>query len=189
MKRVLSGLLLLLAGNGMLSGADLTTISGKVYENAELHKIAAGCVQIVHDNGSATIAWDDLPESFIAALNTRQRNDLLNLADIKLKNGKLLQRCTLEFPGESLVVINHLKGSEKIKLDDLPENLVAVFSRAQIERIQGRATAQDAGNKKSVQDKPTGEKRPDGKEIYQGPRGGRYYINDSGRKVYIRNKK
>lgn len=34
------------------------------------------------------------------------------------------------------------------------------------------------------QDQPVGT-RDDGRTIYEGPRGGRYYINDSGNKVYI----
>ena len=33
--------------------------------------------------------------------------------------------------------------------------------------------------------KPTGEKTTDGKDIYAGPRGGRFFISSEGKKVYL----
>ena len=181
--------LLFTAANWTLWAADLKIGSGTVYKNAELRKIAAGCVQIEHDNGTALIAWEDLPDAFIAALSTRQRRELLSLADITLKNGRRLQRCTLVFIGNSQVEINHLHGTEKVALSDLPGKLISVLSRSQLEKAVAPPGRKAVGSKNGDRIKDTGRKRPDGKTIYQGPKGGLYYINDDGRKVYIKSGK
>ena len=126
-----------LAVSGVIfcQAADLTTESGKVYKNVELRKIAGGCVQIVHDKGSAAIELYDLPDNFIAALSIRQRYSLQSLADIKLVNGKTYYKTSINSLGGGFISITHLDGIDKIAFKDLPTKYVSTLTRKQIEAI------------------------------------------------------
>lgn len=165
--------------------ADLMTLSGKIYKNVDLRKASAGCVQILHDEGVAAVELNDLPESFIAALSNRQRTDLLNLIDLTLKDGTVYRKCSISGMGGGFIEITHVDGSCKIAFAALPEKIQKVFSRKQLEKI--KASKQTAARRRSGSTfDPGGDVTTDGKKIHTGPRGGRYYINDNGRKVYLR---
>ena len=185
--------LLLAAGilfGNVLSGADLKTESGKVYKNVELRRIAGGCVQIVHDEGNATLGLNDLPESFIAALSIRQRYALQSLTDIQVKDGTIYRKTTLESLGSGYVLLNHLGGSAKVAVSDLPPKYRATFTRKQLSVLNMSPEEIKAAAKAAIGNgKPTGEKTTDGKDIYAGPRGGRFFISSEGKKVYLKPEK
>ena len=183
MKKYILFLLFLSAFSGLT--ADLTTESGKVYTNVELVKAAAGSVIIEHDDGSASIALDDLPDNFIAALSSRQRLAMQSLADIKFKNGKLLKKCVIDKLGDNQLVITHLKGTVTIKFDDLPAKYRALFTRKQLEMVKS-SSVKGKGSSRKGEVKPTGERTTDGRIIYVGSRGGKFFINDQGRRVYLK---
>jgi len=191
---------LLLLSVWLVPAADLVTDAGKKYENVEIRKIAAGCVQIRHKGGEATIALEELPENFIAALSIRQRYALQSLVDIKMPDGKVYYKTSIKSLGSGFVFITHLHGNDKIPFKDLPRKYLATFTRRQLEAVnkvpekkKASAAAAPADSKNAaatpasaaVQD----EKTADGRKIYTGPRGGKYYINDAGRKVYLRKNK
>ena len=177
---------LLLLSVWLVPAADLVTDAGKKYENVEIRKIAAGCVQIRHKGGEATIALEDLPENFIAALSIRQRYALQSLVDIKVGD-KVYKKTSINALGNGFVYISHLDGNSKLTLKELPGKYVATFTRKQLDavnKVVTKKTASAAADNKSTPNKV--KKTPDGKEIHIGPRGGRYYINDAGKKVYLR---
>lgn len=178
--------LLLLGAAFMVDAADLVTEKGVTYKNVEIRKIAAGCVQLVHDGGKATVALDDLPENFIAALSIRQRYSLQSLVDIKVGD-KVYKKTSINALGNGFVYISHLDGNSKLTLKELPGKYVATFTRKQLDavnKVVTKKTASAAADNKSTPNKV--KKTPAGKEIHIGPRGGRYYINDAGKKVYLR---
>ena len=166
-----------------LSAADLETLSGTKYINVELKRAVAGCVTIEHDDGSATIMLDDLPESFIAALSSRQRASLQNLADIKLADGTVYSKCSIVMLVDNTVTITHVDGTAEIKVDQLPRCFVATFTRKQLEALKRQPTPELADTTSGT---PTDQRTVDGRTIYVGPRGGRYYINENGTRGYIR---
>ena len=179
--------ILLLFAFAAFSGlaADLTTVSGKVYKNVELVKAAAGSVIIEHDKGTASIALKELPDDFIAALSPRQRMAIQSLADIKLKNGKLLKKCVIEKLGDNQVAITHLNGTVTVNFTDLPAEYRALFTRKQLEMLKS-SSLKAKGSSRKGEVKPTGERTADGRIIYVGSRGGKFYINDQGRRVYLK---
>ena len=192
-----------------LAGAVLTTESGKKYEDAEIRKIAAGCVQIKHRDGETAIALEELPENFIAALSIRQRYALQSLVDLKMPGGKVYYKTTIKSLGSGFVFITHLHGDDRIAFKDLPRKYLATFTRRQLEAVNkapekktppaaapagvdknsapATAPADADKNFAAVPAVPV-EKTPDGQVVFTGPRGGKYYINDAGKKVYLRKK-
>jgi hypothetical protein len=158
-----------------LSGADLTTESGRVYKNVEVLRCVAGCVQIRHDGGTVNLDWENLPDGFIAALSARQRTELQEFADLTLLNGKVLRKAVISSMGEGYVVFLHLDGKIRVLEKALPKRFLASMTRKQLEDMR----------RKKSDGKPIAlEITPDGKKVYQGKRGGRYYI-ENGRKVYL----
>ena len=167
-----------------LPGADLTTESGKVYKNAELLRIAAGSVLIGYDKGTASITLNDLPDNFLAALTARQRIAMQSLADIKLVNGKLLKKCVIDDLADGKVTITHLNGSVTVKFSELPPKYRALFTRRQLEMLN--TSEKNKGSSRKSEPKPTGERTEDGKIIYVGSRGGKFFINEQGKRVYLK---
>ncbi|MBE6369801.1 MAG: hypothetical protein E7056_06560 [Lentisphaerae bacterium] len=190
MKKV--GLLLAvgLVMSSVLCGADLKTESGKVYKNVELRRIAGGCVQIVHDDGATTLGLSELPEQFIAALSIRQRHALQSLVDIQVKDGTVYRKTTLESLGGGFVLLNHLGGSVKVAVGDLPAKYRATFTRRQLSILNKTPEEIKAAAQAAIgTGKPTGEKTADGKDIYVGSRGGRFFVDNDGKKVYLKREK
>ena len=164
----------------IISAADLTLTDGTVYTQAEVKKCAAGFVNILHEKGEAEIALEKLPENFIVALSSRQRNALRKGADIKLADGTLYKNCTVNSMGKNLLTIKHAQGVLEIAFNDLPEYYRATFTRSQLMKISGDKSSAVGKNASVI------GKTADGKTVYRGPRGGRYYLNTNGRKVYLR---
>lgn len=163
-----------------VSSADLTLVDGTVYTHAELKKCSAGFVYILHEKGEAKIALENIPGNFIAALNARQRNALRNGADIKLANGAVYKNCTVKKMGRNLLTVKHAQGILDIAFTDLPEYYRATFNRSQLLKISGDTSAAVGKNVNVI------GKTAAGQTVYAGPRGGRYYINDRGRRVYLK---
>ncbi len=200
--------ILLLSAGVTAGAADLLTESGRKYTNVEIRKIASGCVQIIADQGEATIALDELPESFIAALSIRQRYALQSLTDIVLKDGTVYRKTSINSLGSGFVFISHLDGNAKIAYKDLPEKYLSTFTRKQLEAVKqtpkknkslqtaaapnttqvNKNSAAVPQNVSQINGTPSGEVTKDGKIIYIGPKGGRFYINSNGKKVYIKQK-
>ena len=158
-----------------LMGADLTTSAGKVYKNVEVQRCVAGCVQIRHDDGMANLDWESLPDGFIAALPAAQREELQAFADLTLANGKVLRKAVIASMGEGYIIFLHLEGRTRVPEKALPGKFAASMTRKQLETMR----------KKKADDKPLAlEMTPDGKPVYRGKRGGRYYI-ENGRRVYL----
>ena len=158
-----------------LAGADLVTGSGKVYKNVEVVRCVAGCVQIRHDDGMVNLDWENLPDGFIAALPAKQRESLQEFADLTLANGKVLRKAVISSMGEGYVIFLHLDGRTRVPEKALPKRFLASMTRKQLEDMR----------KKKSDDKPIAlEITADGKKVYQGRRGGRYYI-ENGKKVYL----
>ncbi len=162
-----------------LFSADLTLESGSVFAQTEVKKCAAGFVYIAYEKGEAKIALNDLPENFIAALNSRQRGALRKGVDLTLADGRVLKNTSVKAMGGKSVTLKHDSGTAVVAFKDLPEKYQATFNRQQLLKIFNDKTATvNSGNIVG--------KTADGKVVYSGPRGGRYFINDSGRKVYLR---
>lgn len=183
MKRVVFLLLFgLLIWN--VSGADLELANGRKYCNVEVQRVLAGCVVIVHDAGKTTLELNDLPDSFIAALSSRQRMGLQDLVDLQLKDGKVYKKTSIVDLGAGKVVLSYLGGTITVAVKDLPEKYLATFTRSQLRKLKERPV-----NKQKKDDPntpaPAVERRADGKVIHTGIRGGKYYINKSGRRVYL----
>ncbi|MBE6403255.1 MAG: hypothetical protein E7039_05990 [Lentisphaerae bacterium] len=176
---------LLFISCGMLSAADLVLGNGKKYSNAEIQRVLAGCVVVLHDEGKATLLLDDLPDNFIAALSTRQRMGLQDLADVKLADGRLLRKSNILELGNGKVVLSHLEGTTAVDAKELPAKYLATFTRNQRRKLA--QTVRNAKQEKEHPDvqMPAVERRADGKVIHTGSRGGRYYINASGKRVYL----
>ena len=110
---------------------------------------------------------------------------MLNLIDITLKDGTVYRKCSISGMGGGSIEITHVDGSCKISFAALPEKIQKVFSRKQLEKI--KASKQTSARRRSGSTlDPGGDVTADGKKIHTGPRGGRYYVNDNGRKVYLR---
>ena len=158
-----------------LSGADLTVESGRVYKNVEVLRCVAGCVQIRHDDGTVNLDWETLPDGFIAALPAKQRESLQEFADLTLPNGKVLRKAVISSMGEGYVVFLHLDGRTRVPEKALPKRFFASMTRKQLENMR----------RKKSDDQPIAlEITADGKKVYKGKRGGRYYI-ENGKKVYL----
>ena len=158
-----------------LSGADLTVESGRVYKNVEVLRCVAGCVQIRHDDGTVNLDWETLPDGFIAALPAKQRESLQEFADLTLPNGKVLRKAVISSMGEGYVVFLHLDGRTRVPEKALPKRFFASMTRKQLENMR----------RKKSDDQPIAlEITADGKKVYNGKRGGRYYI-ENGKKVYL----
>ena len=166
----------------LASAADLTLADGTVYANAELKKCAGGFIYLQHEKGEAKIALENIPENFIAALSSRQRNALRNGADIKLADGMVYKNCTVQSMGKTLLTIKHAQGTLEISFSELPEYYRATFTSSQLAKIYGQAPSA-AGS--AAQTQILG-KTANGQLVYSGPRGGRYYVNERGRKVYLK---
>ena len=162
-----------------LFSADLTLESGSVFAKTEVKKCAAGFVYIAYEKGEAKIALNDLPENFIAALNSRQRGALRKGVDLTLADGRVLKNTSVKAMGGKSVTLKHDSGTAVVAFKDLPEKYQATFNRQQLLKIFNDKTA--AANSGNIIGKTA-----DGKIVYSGPRGGRYFINDSGRRVYLR---
>lgn len=158
-----------------LPGADLSTPDGKSYKNVEVLRCVAGCVQIRHDDGLANLDWEALPDEFIAALPARMREDLQSFADLTLANGKVLRKAVIASMGEGYIIFLHLNGRTRVPEKALPPKFAASMTRKQLESMR----------RKKSDEKPVPlEITADGKKVYRGKRGGRYYI-ENGRKVYL----
>ena len=165
-----------------LCGADLTLADGSVYLNAEIKSCSAGFVLLIHDKGEAKIALEQLPENFIVALSSRQRNSLRNNSDIKFADGRIYKNCTVKSMGLNKVTVKHSQGTVDIPFNELPKYYRATFDNKMLARIRADKTSASSAAK-------TAEiigKTAKGDIVYAGPRGGRYYINESNRKVYLR---
>ena len=178
--RLLSCLMLIVALK--LAGADLKTVSGRLYRNVEVMKINAGYVHIEHDKGNAAIALNDLPDNFIAALNTHQRKALQSMADIKLKNNTVYRRCTIDSLGNGFINVVYSKGSAKIHYKDLPDKYLATFTRRQLALLH---KVPAPAKKPKPRITATSERTEEGRIVYLGPRGGKFYIDESGKRVYL----
>ena len=167
--------LLLAAAVLSMPGADLTAETGKVYKNMEVMRCVAGCVQIRHDDGLANLDWESLPDEFIAALPAKMREELQAFADLTLANGKVLRKAVIVSLGEGYVIFLHLGGRTRVPEKALPKRFLTSMTRKQLEEMR----------RKKSDDKPIAlEITPDGKKVYRGKRGGRYYI-ENGRKIYL----
>ncbi len=161
------------------SAADLTLENGSVYAQTEVKKCAAGFVYIAYEKGEAKIALNDLPENFIAALNSRQRGALRKGGDLTLADGRTFKNTSVKVMGNKSLTIKHDSGTAVVAFKDLPKKYQATFNRQQLLKIFNDKTATvNSGNIVG--------KTADGKIVYSGPRGGRYFINDSGKRVYLR---
>lgn len=164
------------------SAADLTLADGTVYANAELKKCAGGFIHVLHEKGEAKIALENIPENFIAALSSRQRNALRNGADIKLADGLVYKNCTVQSMGKNILTVKHAQGTLEISFSELPAYYRATFNRSQLAKISGTpsAVADSVAKNNAI------GKTANGQLVYTGPRGGRYYFNERGRKVYLK---
>ena len=163
-----------------LFAADLTLENGSVYVQTEVKKCLAGFVYIAYEKGEAKIALNDLPENFIAALNSRQRGALRKGVDLTLADGRAFKHTSVKVMGNNSVTIKHDSGTAVVAFKDLPKKYQATFNRQQLLKIFNDKTSAQANSGNIV------GKTADGKIVYSGPRGGRYFINDSGKKVYLR---
>ena len=180
MKKLMAGLLLSLSL--LVDAADLRAVGGRIYCNAEIVKVAAGHVQIVYDDGNATLSLNDLPENFIAAMSSSQRIALQNMVDLKLPSGKCYYKTSISSLENNVVKLTHLKGTVNIPFDKLPAIYRATFTRKQLASLK---KVPEKARKIKREAVVTGERTPDNDVIYRGPRGGKYFINDLGKKVYI----
>ena len=172
---LLGGLLFALTG----VSADLTLADGRVFKQAELKKCADGFAVIQYDKGEVSIALNDLPENFIAALNSRQRNALRKGADLVMADGKVYKGCIVKGMGGNSLTLKHNDGIVVLQFKDLPRNYQATFSSKQLLLISGeKTTLEISGN--------VAGKTANGRIVYAGPRGGKYFINDTGKRVYLR---
>lgn len=175
-KMFLAGCFLLL-GFGVFA-ADLTLPDGRVFKHTEIKSCMSGFVVIEYENGEGRIALNDLPENFIAALNTRQRSALRNGADLHFSDGRVYKNCIVKKMGNNALTLKHNDGTAVVPFKDLPRNYQALFTAKQLSSIaNSKTTAVSAG-------KVIG-KTTNGKIVYTGPRGGRYVITDAGRKRYL----
>lgn len=163
----------------MVNAADLTTLDGKVYKYSEVKKCAAGFVYVLYEKGEVKIDLQNLPENFIAALSSRQRNALRKGADLQLADGKFYKNCNVTAMGNNSVTFSHDQGTVTVPFNKLSKNYQATFNHRQIAVITGKKSTPIAGG--SILGKTA-----DGKIVYSGIRGGRYYNNRNGKKVYLR---
>ena len=176
-KMVLFLMCLLCAFSG--TAADLTLADGRVFKQAELKKCANGFAVIQYEAGEAHIALNDLPENFISALNSRQRNALRKGADLVMADGKVYKGCVVKSMGNNALTVKHSEGVVVLQFKDLPRKYQATFSAKQLLLIANDGTTLEiTGNVIG--------KTSTGKIVYSGPRGGRYFINDAGKRVYLR---
>lgn len=158
-----------------LPAADLTTETGRTYLNVEVLRCVAGCVQIRHDNGMANLDWNDLPDIFIAALSNKQRENLQEFADLTLANGRVLQKACVVSLSYGHAIFLHTGGRTRVPVKALPRKFIVSLTRKQYDLL----------HKKKVDKQPAVvEVTADGRTVYRGSRGGRYYL-DNGRKVYL----
>ncbi len=196
--KLLLNLAVLALGSSLAVAADLTTESGKIYRGTELRKISAGCVQIVHADGNATLMLAELPENFIAALSVRQRYALQSLCDIELANGSVYRKTTIAALGNGNVTLLHAAGTIEIPAGQLPKKYLATFTARQLAALkQPNAAPAAPASAPNPSDRAASaatapataaatETDAAGRTIFTGPRGGRYYLNDSGKKVYLK---
>lgn len=176
----------MICGAGALCGADLTTENGKLFKGVEMRKISAGKVHIRHDQGTAVLVLEELPDNFLAALSVRQRFALQSRVDIKLKDGTTYLATSIITLENKKVTIAHRQGTATIPMDQLPAKYLATFTSKQMQALTGIIPAWAQNNKKSAYPAVKTYTDSQGRTIYEGPRGGKYYINDTGKRVYIR---
>ena len=160
------------------NSADLSLPDGRVFKQTELKKCADGFALIQHEKGEERIALNDLPENFIAALNSRQRNALRKNAILLMSDGKVYKKCIVKAMGSNALTIKHEEGIAVLQFKDLPRNYQATFTAKELLLISGEKTTLE------ISGKVIG-KTANGMIVYSGPRGGKYFINERGRRVYL----
>lgn len=208
----LGGLLLLVMP---LYSADLTTRSGRVLAHAALETVAAGRVLIVCDEGEISLPLTDLPDNFLVALSDRQRLALQKDSDLVLVSGKTYRRITVLAVGNHQLRISYAEGEAIVPETELPPIFLSILTTKQRRLLtspmltlllnpsadsqktapsdtgSSSETAAASSNVNSTSAGTVGTGlatgvASGGRTIYTGPRGGHYYINSKGNKVYVK---
>ncbi len=196
--------------------ADLTTKSGKFLTNAALKTAAAGCVLILHDGGETSLPLSELPDNFLVALSDYQRSALQKDSDLVLVSGKTYRQIVVVSAGNHQLQLTHADGEAIVAETELPSSFRSILTEKQrrlltapsLTRLKSplapsnnfsssvqtsdsvavsSANAITATTLSQIdQNSSSSATTSNGRTIYTGPRGGHYYINSKGNKVYVK---
>lgn len=179
---------------------DLVLKSGKVYRNFQVHKAVSSGLAITHDDGVATVPYAELPDAL--------RGKYLPPAQAAAPASSATSGAAAPAPAApapAAPVYWQSAGSKKVH-----NSSCRYYRRSSGEMVSGLNGGTDCklcgGTKASgaaapapapAAGTPSAAPAPAAglgdaaapKEIKVGPRGGRYYIDSQGKKVYIRKKK